>query len=361
MNRTILRAAGLTVGLLLGTPAAPAANPPAALTAAQLRAELGAAQQKVKSVRAAYRVAMEAEPKKHPAGAYVHRVVAAKEPCYFYHLNTHGHDRLPWEADPMQQRCHVGANEWFVENALNRTFFTGRLKPTDEVPGTVRDEIFFLATGLWPMSTRPAPRLGLKEPFVLREVARCELYSVVRPALEEVDGRWCHVLELPGLDRLWLDADRGCALLRRETHSRRGGPLVTRYELTGHRVAAPGVWLPARIRNTQFDHEARTEAARRRNVIDAVIEVTESRANDVPDEQFVFRPPPGAFCMSSSGQVSPGGLDHLDHLAGWVDRYGAGRRAVITQPPLAHALAGLPVLFLIPVLELRRQWKRRAK
>lgn len=38
---------------------------------------------------------------------------------------------------------------------------------------------------------------------------------VVRPALEQVNGRWCHVLECKSMQILWVDADIGCALVQR--------------------------------------------------------------------------------------------------------------------------------------------------
>jgi hypothetical protein len=78
------------------------------------------------------------------------------------------------------------------------------------------------------------------------------------------------VLEYPGYDRLWIDTERGCALLARETHSSRNGALVQRIELSGHREVAPGIWLPSSIRNIQYDYNAVSEEGRRRRVIDAV-------------------------------------------------------------------------------------------
>jgi hypothetical protein len=250
----------------------------------------------------------------------------------------------------------VGPGGWFVENPVNRTFFGGKLKTTDEVPGTVRDEIYFLATGLWPTSGRPAPHLAPREPYVLRDVGRSDLYSVVRPELEAVNGRWCHVLERPGRDRLWIDLERGCTLLRRETDAESSGPLASRYELGDHREVSPGVWLPSWIRNTQFDYQAPTEEARRRRVIDAVIEVIESHANDMPDEQFVYRPVAGTFRLAPAEQVVPGGLDHLDFLSGWVERYSPPSR---DRPAFVQHLAGLPFILLIPLLEFQRRRARR--
>ena len=37
---------------------------------------------------------------------------------------------------------------------------------------------------------------------------------VVRPALEQVNGRWCHVLEYKGMRIFWVDANIGCAVVQ---------------------------------------------------------------------------------------------------------------------------------------------------
>ena len=89
---------------------------------------------------------------------------------------------------------------------------------------------------------------------MLNEVVASNEYSVVRPLQEEIDKRFCHVLERPAYDRLWIDVERGCALLARETHAQLNGALVQRIELSGHKEVSPGIWFPTKLRNIQYDY-----------------------------------------------------------------------------------------------------------
>src|SRR5262249_33695398 len=120
------------------------------------------------------------------------------------------------------------------------------LKPSDRPPGTLGSLDFFMNTGLWPLEQRPGPRYG-QCPCALRELASDQTYSVVRPLQEEVDGHWCHVLERPGSDRLWIDVARGCCLMAREFCNPQDGCVAIRYDLGEHQEIEPGVWVTKRI------------------------------------------------------------------------------------------------------------------
>jgi hypothetical protein len=329
---------------------------PAMLTAPQLRAKILQAQERIESIYVAYRATAEDRQALYPLGAHVYRQVAAKAPCYYFHLNTHFHNELAWKDDPLQQCCYVTADRYHIENRVNRTFSEGNLQPTDRVPGSLEGELFFLASGLWPLNARPAPRRD-GQPCMLRDIAQSADY-VVAPDQESVRGRWCHVLESPERDRLWLDVQRGCVLLKRETRSTVKGPLATRFELGGYREVKPGIWLPTWIRNTQFDFHARTPAGRHRKVIDVLIEIVEARVNDVRQEMFAYQPPPGSLRLSASSppqQVVSGGLDHLDDLVLWCRRFAPARQ-------VRHSLwkygSGLTPLILIVLCEAWI-WRRR--
>jgi hypothetical protein len=347
-------AAGL---LLLAGAGRGAEAPPAEWSAERLRAEILRAQQAVHSLYVVYRSRPGAyDPKEYPPGTYLLRVVAAKEPHFLYHVGAHGHDRMDWRDDPLQQRCYVTADRWWVDVPVNRTYFGGKLRPADPLPGSMPGELFFLATGLWPCAGREPPRFEGR-PIVLREVAASADYKVVRPRQELVDGHWCHVLEHPGLDRLWVDTRRGCALLARESYAGKYQALMQRLELGGHREAAPGVWLPGWLRNVQYDYLARTPEARAKPAGDATCDVLEARANDVDDALFRFTPPPGALDQTTEPwrQTEPGGLDHLDSLVGWVRGQFPDRRPPAPGFPWGY-LAGAPALLGIVAWEV---WLRR--
>src|SRR5262249_47441398 len=143
-----------------------------------LRARLLEAQREVHSLYVVYR-AEGYDPQRFPQGAYLHRVVAAKSPCLLDHVSAHGHDRLDWHDDFYQQRAHVTADRLDTEFPVNRVYAEYPLRPDEGLPGSLPQEFFFLATGLWPLEGRPPPRPDGR-PYVLREVAAAKEYSVVR-------------------------------------------------------------------------------------------------------------------------------------------------------------------------------------
>lgn len=293
-------------------------------SAGQLRARLLKSQEALHSLYVVYRTGSQSyRDPEYPPGSYLHRIVAANAAGCLYHVSAHGHDQFDWQDDPRQQRCHVTPDHWYNVDPVNRTYSEGALRPEDALPGSMPDEFFFAVTGLWPFARRPPARVQ-GEPYMLKEVALSEEYSIVRPRQEMIDGHWCHVLQRPEVDRLWIDANRGCAVLARETHSLATGALVQRYELGGHRQVAPGIWLPTRVRNIQYDHTAKTAEGRKRKIKDAMLHMLQIKANDVDESVFEYQPPAGALLLSglaSSQQTRPGGLDHLDNLVRWINAY----------------------------------------
>ncbi len=84
-------------------------------------------------------------------------------------------------------------------------------------------------------------------------------------------------------------------------------------------------------------------------------------SRSVPDSTFVFRPRPGSLKMTGrvAIQAQPGGLDHLDDVAHWVEGH-----APVSRPPARPAIpiimvAFLPALIFIVACEIRR--RRAAK
>jgi hypothetical protein len=78
-------------------------------------------------------------------------------------------------------------------------------------------------------------------PQIVRENRR---HYNLRPALETVDGAYCHVLEWPGFDVLWIDADHSFVPRRREF--RLNGSLRSVTLNRDLQQQASGTWLPAR-------------------------------------------------------------------------------------------------------------------
>jgi hypothetical protein len=337
-------------------------EPPKAIySAKQLRAGLLATAAKIKSLSVVYQ-SDDYSSGEFPMGTYLHREVIARAPCSLRHVSAHGHAALDWRNDPFQQSAYVIDHHVFNEFPVNRAYFESQVEPADGLPGTLQDEFFFLATGIWPLDRRAAPR-PLGGPYMLRDVAEGEEFSAVRPRQEMVDGRWCHVLEWPGKDRLWLDTERGFILLRRDTTYGTRNALGQRLELGGHSEAAPGIWLPRRIQNMQFDYEAPTEEGRQRKIINAQHDVLRADVNPVDDSAFVFQPRPGSLLYKEGRrpmQAQAGGMDHLGYLVRWLQVH-----APASWPRRAHSaipfgsIAFLPTLVVIAACELRR--RRAAK
>src|SRR5262249_60825206 len=77
----------------------------------------------------------------------------------------------------------------------------------------IRGAFFFDCLGWWPPDddTKP-PDKG--HPFYLH-VALAQKEYRVHPRQEQVAGAWCHVVEFPGVDKLWVDPAIGFSVRRR--------------------------------------------------------------------------------------------------------------------------------------------------
>jgi hypothetical protein len=325
-----------------------------------------AAGARLKSVYVTYQ-SVPSSTRKSGNHAYLRRVIAARSPGDLYTELRHGHASLHWSNDPLARCAYVTSGKLYNYFPANRVYSEFALAPEEALPGTLQNLFYFRAVALWPLAGRPRPTL-YDRPICLDDVARDDAYTTLRPELELVDGRWCHVLEREdGVDRLWLDAARGCALCAREMDVAAGGPVSFRIELGGHREAAPGVWLPWWIRNIQYNADPGRTSSSHETLVDTRIEVVDCQANQVADSFFRFEPPPGALLVDSSrGQVTtttqthPGGVDHLDATAAWIRRHAAPAAQRSARGSGIAARGLLLAALVIAVLELSRAtWTRR--
>lgn len=326
---------------------------PADLSAEQVRSELLQSCSRIESIRVCYRGSSLIRNRRN----YILREIAAKRPCLYYHHGAHGGDDVNWKDDPYQQKAWILADRLFNEHPLQRAYLHSSWDARSPLPGTLQTELWHLITGCWPLEMREPPRLWNMVPM-LHVVAVSADYSLVSKDLEQVDGHWCHVLEHPGIDKLWLDIQRGCCLVRREVTDPKTGELYGRVELTEQSEAAPGVWLPRHTR-----HRVWTRQSKDTNPdVDYVIEVLELSANDIPDGQFTFTARPGSISYpagdaNAAQQTEPGGVDHLDELVDWMRRvYGPPRpvESRIFESVLPYAVV-LLTLALLSALEIRRR------
>lgn len=344
--------------LLLTALAAVRESPPARYDAAALRSKLAEARSLVTSLEVTYHA--DGYGPDFPPGTYLHRVVAAASPCYFDHLSAHGSDELDWRDDFLQQRTRVTERGWVTEYPLSRVFFSGSLRPQDPLPGTMPLEIFFLATGLWPLRDRPFPKPEGRI-WTLSDVATVKVPFDVRPRMEQVQGRWCHVVVLPDRDLIWLDVDRSCAVMAREMFDPKSGRPARRYDLGGHKAYAPHLFLRGWIRVAEFDLERQAAGRDPVKSSDAYVRILSVKVNQQGLGRAPFNPPSGALEVGperSPVQASPGGLDLLDATADRVRRVMSKAQNDSWFPGLGHLLWSL-VLPFIAIEELRRLLRPR--
>ncbi len=248
-------------------------------------------------------------------GRYIHRVVAARQPDKFFHWSTHGTRTTDWRDDPFQQRLTLAGTQGVIERPFHRQFRIFPLPDQDPLPGTMPEEFVFLALGWWPFPKRPCPSNSEGIVTGLQSISISGKYRLV-PTPEAIEGRWCQILEAPGRERVWIDCNHGCALLRRELFDPKTGTLLQRIESTGHREIQPGIWVPSAFRNRIINAQA--ESA------ESTLKILNFSINEqVRDDLFVFHPLPGSIQSKgeeSAKQVVPGGTDYLDGLVDWINR-----------------------------------------
>ena len=334
---------------------------PARYSAAELRSMLREEQRRLRALYVVYRSEVYTNADARP-GTYMKRVLAAKSPSLLYIELSHPSEELDSANDPLVQRDIVTPKECYIFFPFQREYSRLPHKPNEPLPGTLNHLDFFMNTGLWPLEQRPGPKYGPLH-CALREVASDGTYSFVRPLQEKAEGHWCHVLERPGADRLWIDVSRGCCLLAREFCNPKDGSPTLRYELGEHQEIERGIWIPKRISGIIYNATALNSQERKQRVDDWTLTVLGARVNDRVDENlFQFRPPSGALYVepgASPKQTESGGLDQLDNLSNWI------RQHIRLQPQQGHTwplylILGLPV-FGIGCWEVLLWSRRRSR
>lgn len=297
-----------------------ASERPVSLSTPVLKQRLAEAQARLWAWEVEYESAREDRPGV-PAKSYVHRIVAAKAPDRFFHWSAHGTPHLDWRDDPYQQRLTVTAERMFFERPLDRCFIEKRMRPDEPLPGTAPLELLLVALGWWPLAQRPPRLLVDKLPASLSAVAHSAAYEA-RSSLEHVGGRWCQVLESRGRDQLWLDVDRGCAVVAREINFSVPAR-VHRVEFADFREILAGVWVPFTLRNLIYEHAQ--DGVVGQTIIDATLAVRQVRLNEaVDDARFQFKVLPGSAAVIDDRplrQAIAGGEEYLDEVVEWIRRY----------------------------------------
>jgi len=127
----------------------------------------------------------------------------------------------------------------------------------------------------------------------------------VRPALEEIDGQPCVVVELRKSNRvLWADPRLTYGLRQWEIRTPDTNRLIWRYHLRDYRPVAPGVQLPFLIVQERGAPQAPQEF-QNAPLMSWTFRVTRLDANNVPDSTFTLDLKPGERITDRTVGPSP--------------------------------------------------------
>ena len=110
---------------------------------------------------------------------------------------------------------------------------------------------------------------------------------------EKVGQTECVAVEMAGQGKVWLDPQRGFAMLRREYYTE--GITEMRLEAEGFAEVLPDVWMPRTLTRTDFGGPQVGKELRGKPLTRAVMRVTKFEANK-PEHAtvYVLKPPAGA-------------------------------------------------------------------
>lgn len=312
------------------------------LTATEIMQKIAETQQRLESISLRYRVDI-------GEGNFLVRTIAAKSPGLFFHDSSHGSPDLEPELDIDRQVVYVLEAEHVNFRPLSRMFHRRKFEPTDGLPGTLKGELFFVATGLWPLHGRRAPRV-MEHALVLAEIATSPDFDFDEE-MDQSDGCKCHrIIHISGRDRLWIDTEKGCSIIRRELYDEDCVSPASQFLLSEHREVAPGLWVPFCIRRVDYDTRIASRSAKQPSkTIDVTAHVEYVHINNVKDSVFLFRMPPGSLELESEGgsgraeQRSEGGIDLLNEQATWIKR----RMKLREKRAVGDSLPGIAAAVLV--------------
>lgn len=268
--------------------------------------------------------------------------------------NVHFSKRAEPGMDLNHTKMYFTGGTFDVFFVNTRYYETSKRNATKAYPWKLRVDSLLVAVGWWPSGDESPPDVSTVTPF------RPLRFLLADPACRiesgETDGAPCVVVGRPGRERVWLDPGLGYAVRRHEVFHPKTGELAVQATLTGLTPNdLPGghrLWFPAMVRLERFDPtQPNTESSR---VVELRIERIE--LNQVRDDRFVFRPPPGTMIQNRDTQavsLIPGGFDLIDHSVQIARRLAdptVGPNSSVNWRTVSWAVAGGLVLACIGVL-----------
>jgi hypothetical protein len=224
--------------------------------------------------------------------------------------NAHFGPEMRWEQNPERNQIYYTGDRLDVYFPNHRYFETSEENAKLIYALKVRVDLFLECLGLWPEGDGEPPE---NTAALFLHEALNESDCRVLPALEAVDGVWCHVVERPGKEKIWIDAGHGWRMRRREFYAG-SPPLVShRYELSDYREVEPGAWLPWKYGRVLYSFPPGGGEPQVLSEVKTTVKAME--INRVADDTFRFTPPPGTIIQNRDNREFtriPGGLSYLD-------------------------------------------------
>jgi|GEM_PF-176861 len=132
-----------------------------------------------------------------------------------------------------------------------------------------------------------ASKMYLDHPYVPSYLSEHRRNYAVLPQTESVDGHSCLVLEMQGMDKIWIDPECGYSIRRRVYHFAKDKP--RQYEIWNKDIEelSPGLWLPrTQIVDVYANIKGEDEGIWDKVVCRQYYEVIDMSVGDVPDDLF---------------------------------------------------------------------------
>jgi hypothetical protein len=385
--RRIERTALVMALFLLGTDATAAGQDPtpsaprATLTLDQIRDGVARSQRQLRSLWVEYSATgYTKDGERAPEPLIFYAVVAARG-VYRFSDTAHSRNRDGWQTNLERNVIFFTGKTLDVFYPAQLWFETSRKNAQSAHALKIKGEFFLDCLGWWPPDDLTvAPRVDGR-PYFLHDVLTRPSYGVLSPAVvagglaavrekleppefrvlpvqEQVDGAWCHVIDQPGHNRMWIDPAVGFGVRRRERYEGAPTTLSARCELSDFRETS-GVWFPWKVRRTVYRASARTRAA---NSLERYAEgvVVKAEENQTSEEFFHFQPPAGTLIQDrDTGNTTqvPGGLSFLDGvIKRTAERTGGAAKTLSARFAVPDGWEEWAALLAVSILVIVNLW-----
>lgn len=274
----------------------------------------------LQAIAAVYRGVSNKDDSGDIVGGYLRRFVAARSPGWFFRDNGHGHSRLHWLQDPLRKSLLVSPCKAILLENLNRVVLDLGSDVDNVARSSVQSELLFYALCWWPYSNWPAPEVFGRSWSISSLLA--EGRYILRSGVAFIDDQPCLVLEVPGVDEIWLSASSPHYIVRRDVFDDQTGALASRSDFSGYTHHGGNIWLPKKFTNQLYDSRTLSKERQNRMVFDSEFEMLEVRVNgEVVAEDFELDLPAGTVRLENR--------DGIEHLCPLVSGQGEHAKAII--------------------------------